>query len=152
MCAEKPGDASCADYMYPKDRSVADIEANCQAMPFMVACSVWKACKDENMSGDICEPFNILASSCQDLGMQNMAGCAVYTPMCLISIESVVPQCRNAGIERLVDTMPTQVCSAFWHPCASVLYIYGACAAVSLAYAQVCKLWVLKMQQSRTVH
>jgi hypothetical protein len=115
MCATMPSMADCASYMYPDDRSQQDIAANCEAMPFMVSCSVWQACKDGHMSGDICAPFNILASSCQDEGMKNMPGCAVYTPMCLDAAGSVVQQCEGAGIARLVSTMPTQVCTFRHH-------------------------------------
>lgn len=111
MCAEMPSMANCSSYRYPDARSEMDIEANCEAMPFMVACSVWTACKSGDMSGDLCEPFNVLASACQDQGMMNMPGCAVYTPMCLNADDSVVNQCTGAGISRLVSTMPTQVCA-----------------------------------------
>ena len=108
-CATDPTAAECASYVYPAERAIADIVTNCEAMPFMVACNVWTACEAGNMEGDICEPFNILASTCQDEGMSGMPGCPVYTPMCLTATDSVVEQCNGAGIARLVDTMPTQV-------------------------------------------
>jgi hypothetical protein len=104
-----PSNASCSNYMYPDALAKQDIETNCQAMPFMTACNVWQACKSGAVSGAICNPFNILASTCLDEGMHKMPGCAVYTPMCLESADSVVKQCDGAGITRLVHTMATQV-------------------------------------------
>jgi hypothetical protein len=108
-CAKDPTVASCRTFVYPDESAKMDIQTNCQAMPFMVGCSIWNACESGEMGPDnkLCQPFQVLATTCNDQGMSGMAGCHVYTPMC--STGSVVAQCTGAGLQRMVHTMQTQV-------------------------------------------
>jgi hypothetical protein len=135
-CAVDPTSTSCVSYNYPDDLAIADIKMNCEMMPFMIGCSVWRACQRGDMDADSksCKPFSVLASLCIDQGMSGMSGCKVYTPLCVPA--SVVTQCREqSAIPRMVSTNPTQVCTMLScaYPWKSVCNCYlGSIVCVSL--------------------
>lgn len=110
-CATDPASPDCVSYIYPDTLATKDAKLNCQMMEFMVACDVVEACEDGTLSADNphCDPFDLLASTCKDEGMQGMAGCKVYTPMCL-NASTVVADCAaHPGIPEMVNSNPTVV-------------------------------------------
>eukprot|EP00892_Ulva_mutabilis_P009425 jgi/Ulvmu1/6855/UM031_0060.1 len=109
VCATDPALATCESYEYPDALALTDAKVNCRMMPFMVACDVVEACEDGSLpaTSPHCDAFDLLASTCKDEGMDGMAGCNVYTPMCL-NESSVVAQCTlHPGIPGMVNTNPT---------------------------------------------
>lgn len=111
VCATDPGLAECASYAYPDKLALEGAKLNCQMMEFMVACDIIEACEDGTLSADNphCDNFDMLASTCKDEGMSGMAGCKVYTPMCL-NESSVVKICEaHPGVPSMVNSMPTVV-------------------------------------------
>jgi hypothetical protein len=109
-CVTQSSTPQCASYQYPEDSVVRDIEDNCAAMPWMIACGVWQACQAGKISGTspYCSPFSVLASSCVDKGMQSMSGCLAYTQLC--KADSKVKQCTDhPPIPRVVHTSQSQV-------------------------------------------
>lgn len=110
-CLTDPSQPSCAAYTLPAAEIEADIENNCQAMSWMIGCSVRSACADGRIpsSSPYCAPFSILATSCVDFDMDGMRGCQNYVALC--TRDSVVPQCsEHPPIPRVVHTMASQVC------------------------------------------
>ena len=109
-CITDPTMASCDSYVYPEDQVIADIQLNCQQMPWMIGCSVWDACMDGSMGEDnrYCNPFSVLSTQCVDQGMEMMGGCLNYVGMCRTG--SMVPQCDEfPPIPNVVSTVPSQV-------------------------------------------
>ena len=109
-CLTDPSQPQCANYVYPAASIEQDIDSNCQAMPWMVGCSVRRACAEGRLpSGSpYCAPFSVLATSCVDAHMDGMRGCLSYIALC--SRDSAVPQCsEHLPIPRVVHTMASQV-------------------------------------------
>ena len=118
-CAVNYTAPGCAEYTYPDNRALQDLEANCEAKPYLIACNVWRACQAGEMpphrtgNGNICDPFNMLASTCQDWKQEYNVGCAVFTRMCHLPEVVIVEQCY-AGIMALPATLPVQVAFYFF--------------------------------------
>ncbi|WIA29639.1 hypothetical protein OEZ86_012126 [Tetradesmus obliquus] len=135
ICVTEPSRANCTlPFKLPHACSVSDATRLCNAMHFMTACSVAKACTTSgadwaknalgpgkvNVSrsnADICRPFQHIVTVCRlDDGMSKMAGCAHYNTMCVNG--SKVDMCSNVtGITALpttkeVNTQVRSICEA----------------------------------------
>eukprot|EP00013_Stygamoeba_regulata_P020967 CAMPEP_0177649398 /NCGR_PEP_ID=MMETSP0447-20121125/11362_1 /TAXON_ID=0 /ORGANISM="Stygamoeba regulata, Strain BSH-02190019" /LENGTH=364 /DNA_ID=CAMNT_0019152147 /DNA_START=175 /DNA_END=1269 /DNA_ORIENTATION=- len=98
-CVMMPTDPDCMHYTMPPQMVEQDITNLCNAMPFMVGCSVRDYCLDNEANADVsgspyCADFSILRDLCLD--MPGMMGCMHYNSMCAPG--SVVMECSTAHL------------------------------------------------------
>lgn len=79
-CIEDPTSPSCATYTLPVDIVQNDLENLCIAMPNMVGCSLWTSCVNGTANGNLCAPFTLLGTICEE--MSSMRDCANYNSLC----------------------------------------------------------------------
>ncbi|KAI9014224.1 hypothetical protein DFJ74DRAFT_681891 [Hyaloraphidium curvatum] len=103
-CLRDPSAAECRDARYPPDRAAKDLDALCDAMPFMSGCSVRSLCRGagDGMPALCGDPFVALASVCLK-DMPRMHGCSSFTALC--AANSTVRQCADAS--QVASLVPT---------------------------------------------
>jgi len=79
-CIEDPTMSSCATYVMPEDMVQEDLDNLCIAMPNMVGCSLRTSCVNGTANGDLCAPFILLGTICEE--MSSMRDCANYNNLC----------------------------------------------------------------------
>jgi len=97
-CYDDPTNPSCATFTMADDDAATDLQSLCNAMPYMVGCSLWTACKEDTTSGgnqgnDMCNPFVLVATICYEMG--SMKGCSRYNALCQTP-GTVVEQCTKS--------------------------------------------------------
>lgn len=110
-CVVDPTTADCAAYELPEEMVHSGHSAVCSMMPFMTGCSLHEACEAGSMGegNPYCDPFSLLATMCNDAGMQGMGGCTNYAKLCNTP-GSVVEQCTaHPPVPSMLNTTDTQV-------------------------------------------
>lgn len=91
-CIKDPTSSSCATYTLPEDVVQKDLDNLCIAMPNMVGCSLRSSCVNGTANGDLCAPFTLLGTICEE--MSGMRDCANYNNLCSTP-GSKVQQCTQ---------------------------------------------------------
>eukprot|EP00741_Cyanophora_paradoxa_P022906 tig00021525_g22126.t1 len=98
-CLANPSAADCAPYMLPAATVKADTDNLCQAMSFMVGCSLRSACAAKGTAASgvaTCDAAAPMAAVCANDGMMSrMQGCGNWNRMCNATAGSVVAACAN---------------------------------------------------------
>lgn len=93
-CYANPSNPDCATFTRSDEDWQMDIEMLCEAMPFMVGCTLAEQCMSGAASGDYCEPSSLAGNLCVD--MPKMKGCEAWNALCGANGTAVV-QCTAPG-------------------------------------------------------
>jgi copper transporter 1 len=160
-CYTTPSDASCATFQRTDAEWSSDLEKLCQAMPFMVGCSMWKACTDgkANAQSSLCSLTSIAGNICGPDEMGKMKGCEAWNALCAAGTK--VEQClknppavgvpttynTKADIDGVCTTHSmdgcqecTSVGNMNFRSCPEVFNIYGR-LCVSMPDMETCAHW-----------
>lgn len=93
-CYSDPSNPDCAAFTRSDEDWQMDIEALCEAMPFMVGCTLAEQCMNGTATGEYCEASSLAGTLCAD--MPKMKGCEAWSALCSAN-GTVVEQCASPG-------------------------------------------------------